>query len=57
MKLCDALDQKLMDNRIRDRHVDEGKVSLDEVDKYLNQLPDESENMIEASPNPANKEN
>ena len=45
MELKQALDDKLMDYRLRDRLVAEGKVSKSDVDSYLKQLPDESANI------------
>ena len=45
MELKQALDDKKMDYRLRDRLVGEGKISKDQVDAYLKQLPDESVNV------------
>jgi len=45
MELKQALDEKLMDYRIRDRLVGEGKITKDTVEKYLKQLPDEELNV------------
>jgi hypothetical protein len=50
MKLRMALDDKMLDVRLRDRLVTEGKVSKEEVAKYLQSLPDDSANCIELSP-------
>ena len=41
MKLRLALEDKLMDSRLRDRLVAEGKISKKDVDQYLNSLPEE----------------
>jgi hypothetical protein len=41
MKLRIALEEKEMDVRLRDRLVAEGKLSKQEVDKYLNSLGDD----------------
>lgn len=40
MKLRQALEEKLQDLRLRDRLVAEGKVTKEEVAKWLKQLPD-----------------
>lgn len=45
MELKQALDEKLLDYRIRDRLLAEGKLSKEDLVKYLNQLPDESKNV------------
>lgn len=46
MKLRLALEEKLMDARLRDRLVAEGKVSKEAVKKYLDALPDEAKNAV-----------
>ncbi len=46
MKLRLALEEKLMDARLRDRLVAEGKVSKEAVKKYLDSLPDEAKNAV-----------
>lgn len=46
MKLRLALEEKLMDVRVRDRLVAEGKVSKEELKKYMESLPDESKNAV-----------
>jgi polyhydroxyalkanoate synthesis regulator phasin len=46
MKLRLALEEKLMDARLRDRLVSEGKISKEEVKKYLDSLPDETKNAV-----------
>ena len=45
MELKQALDAKIMDYRLRDRLLGEGKITKDQVDGYLKQLPDETENI------------
>ena len=45
MELKQALDDKIMDYRLRDRLLGEGKITKDQVDTYLKQLPDESVNV------------
>ena len=45
MELKQALDDKIMDYRLRDRLLGEGKVTKDQVDNYLKQLPDETQNI------------
>ena len=45
MSLSDALKEKILDVRLRDKLVAEGKVTEEEVRKYLAELPDDQENM------------
>jgi len=45
MRLRVALDEKLMDVRLRDKLLAEGKITKQKVDEYLKSLPDESDNM------------
>tara|TARA_Y100001936_G_C16084513_1_gene680572 strand:- start:2939 stop:3112 length:174 start_codon:yes stop_codon:yes gene_type:complete len=47
MKLRLALEDKLMDSRLRDRLVAEGKISKKDVDQYLNSLPEEDSSSYE----------
>lgn len=47
MKLRLALEDKLMDSRIRDRLVAEGKITKKDVDAYLENLPAEDESAFE----------
>lgn len=47
MKLRLALEDKLMDSRLRDRLVAEGKISKKDVDQYLNNLPEEDSSSYE----------
>ena len=44
MKLKKALDEKLHDQRLRDRFIAEGKVTKQELEKFLTSLPDDSAN-------------
>jgi polyhydroxyalkanoate synthesis regulator phasin len=46
MKLRLALEEKLMDVRVRDRLVAEGKISKEELKKYLETLSDETTNAV-----------
>jgi hypothetical protein len=45
MELKQALDDKIMDYRLRDRLLGEGKISKEEVAKYMKELPDETVNI------------
>ena len=42
MKLRLALEEKLLDARVRDRLLAEGKLSKEELKKYLDSLPDDA---------------
>lgn len=44
MKLKLALDEKMLDIRLRDRLLAEGKITKSEIDSYLNGLAEESGN-------------
>lgn len=44
MRLARALQEKLMDVRLRDKLIAEGKVTKEEVKKYLESMPDDSKN-------------
>jgi polyhydroxyalkanoate synthesis regulator phasin len=46
MKLRLALEEKLMDVRVRDRLLAEGKITKEEVKKYLDTLNDETKNAV-----------
>ena len=46
MKLRLALEEKLMDVRVRDRLVAEGKISKEELKKYLDSMADETKNAV-----------
>ena len=43
MQLHDSLKAKIMDIRLRDKLLAEGKITPEEVQKYLESLPDETE--------------
>ena len=45
MKLDRALKAKILDVRLRDKLLAEGKITQVEVEKYLESLPDDSANM------------
>ena len=44
MRLSRALTEKLMDVRLRDKLVAEGKLTKEEVKKFIDSLADESKN-------------
>lgn len=44
MRLSRALQEKLMDVRLRDKLVAEGKITKEEVKKFLDGMPDETKN-------------
>ncbi len=44
MRLSKALEEKLLDKRLRDKLLAEGKVSQAQVDEYLSALPDDGAN-------------
>lgn len=46
MKLRLALEEKLMDVRVRDRLLAEGKITKEEVKKYLESMADETKNAV-----------
>ena len=46
MKLRLALEEKLMDVRIRDRLVAEGKISKEELKKYMDSMVDDSKTAV-----------
>lgn len=46
MKLRLALEEKLLDVRVRDRLLAENKISKEDMKKYLENLPDEAKNSI-----------
>ncbi len=45
MRLNQALEEKKLDVRLRDRLVADGKVSHGDVQNYLQNLPDDGENV------------
>ncbi len=46
MKLRLALEEKLLDVRVRDRLLAENKISKEDMKKYLENLPDEAKNAV-----------
>lgn len=44
MRLSKALQDKMLDTRLRDKLVAEGKVTAAEVENFLNSLPDDAAN-------------
>jgi polyhydroxyalkanoate synthesis regulator phasin len=46
MKLRLALEEKLLDVRVRDRLLAEGKITKEEVKKFLDGLADEGKNAV-----------
>lgn len=46
MKLRLALEEKLLDVRVRDRLLAEGKITKEEVKKYLDSMEDETKNAV-----------
>jgi len=46
MKLRLALEEKLMDVRVRDRLVAEGKITKEELKKYMDTLNDDSKTAV-----------
>lgn len=55
MKLKMALDEKVLDLRLRDRLVAEGKLPKADLDKYLASLTDDSANSENVNDESANK--
>lgn len=55
MKLRLALEEKLMDLRVRDRLVAEGKLSKEELKKHLDSLPDDNKNAVPLDQEEASK--
>lgn len=55
MKLKMALDEKVLDLRLRDRLVAEGKLTKAELDKYLASLNDDSANSENVNDETSNK--
>lgn len=46
MKLRLALEEKLLDVRVRDRLLAEGKITKEEVKKYLDSITDDTKNAV-----------
>ncbi len=55
MKLRLALEEKLLDVRVRDRLIAEGKITKEEIKKYLDTLADEGKNAVPLDSEEANK--
>ena len=55
MKLRLALEEKLMDVRVRDRLVAEGKITKEELKKMMDSLPDEGKNAVPLDQEEASK--
>ena len=53
MKLRLALEEKLMDARLRDRLLAENKISKEEVKKYVDSLPDDAKSAVPLDPEEA----
>lgn len=45
MRLSNALSEKLMDVRLRDKLLTEGKITNNQVNDYLNKLSDDKSNL------------
>ncbi len=45
MRLSNALSEKLMDVRLRDKLLTEGKITNSQVNEDLNKLPDDKSNL------------
>lgn len=45
MLLKEALEQKVMDVRLLDKHLADGKISRKEYDDYMNALADDADNL------------
>ncbi|MCB9061024.1 MAG: hypothetical protein H6622_05845 [Halobacteriovoraceae bacterium] len=45
MKLSQALEEKILDVRLRDRLLSEGTLSQAELQKYIESMPDDSRNV------------
>ena len=46
MRLSRALEEKLLDLRLRDKLLAEGKITKAQVEEYLNKLDDDMENTL-----------
>ena len=56
MRLSRALEEKLMDVRLRDKLLAEGKLSKEEVKKYLDLIADETKNATFTDENSSDEE-
>ena len=46
MRIAQALKEKLMDVRLRDKLIAEGKVTKEDVEKYLHELEDQTTKLL-----------
>ncbi len=46
MKLRLALEEKLLDVRVRDRLLAEGKITKEDIKKFMDGIPDEAKNAV-----------
>ena len=46
MKLRQALEEKLLDVRLRDRLLAEGKITKEQIEKALKNLPDDADKAV-----------
>ena len=46
MRIAQALKEKLMDVRLRDKLIAEGKVKKEDVEKYLHELEDQTTKLL-----------
>ena len=44
MSLSDALKEKVMDVRLRDKHLAEGQITKEELESYISNLSDDIQN-------------
>ena len=55
MKLRLALEEKLLDVRVRDRLLAENKISKEDMKKYIDSLPDDAKNAVPLDQDENNK--
>ena len=48
MLLKQALEDKMMDYRVRDRLLEEGKITKEELEKFMKNLPDDEQKLEES---------
>ncbi|MBF0299118.1 MAG: hypothetical protein HQK51_10385 [Oligoflexia bacterium] len=46
MRLKSAIEEKLYDNRLRDKFIADGRITKTQVDTYLDSLPDDQEKSL-----------
>ncbi len=44
MRLSKALEEKILDIRLRDKHLSEGKITKEQINDYLSKLEDSANN-------------